>query len=154
MVPAPDASHINDDRVTIYLGIETTKWRSSELTAQLGVRPDREWNIGEARGKTGKQWVSNGWELATAVRSEDAENQPASELIPIAMQRFEDRVRPIAGAVRSLGPDAYLTVVIDVLSEITPGIICRHSFLELVSNLGGDLQLDLYGSPASALIES
>ena len=43
-----------DDRVTIYLAIESVELAPSILTARLGMPPDRQWLIGEGRGKTGK----------------------------------------------------------------------------------------------------
>jgi hypothetical protein len=59
------------------------------------------------------------------------------------MHIFEERVRPIAEAVRRLGASASVTVVIFVLSDVTPGIKCSHSFLELLSTLGGTFQVEL-----------
>jgi hypothetical protein len=138
-----ETNHRSEDRVTISLGIESVELRSSDVTDRLGSPPDWEWSIGEARGKTGKHWECNGWNLETVVRSEDTNGRPAVELVHIAMQRFEERVRPIAGAVRELGGSASVTVVISILADVTPGIECGHSFLELLSNLGGTFQIDL-----------
>src|SRR5437899_9097981 len=92
----------SDDRVTIYLAIESVEITPSSLTERLGMRPDRHWVIGEARGKTGKFWDCHGWVVETTVRSDDNDGRPASQLIPIAMERFQKRVEPMAPAVSAL----------------------------------------------------
>lgn len=131
-----------DERVTIYLAIESTDLAPSTLTERLGVLPDREWVIGDPRGKTGKQWECHGWIVETTVHSRDNEGRPVSRLIPIAMERFERRVRPFADAVAGLS-SAQKYVVLTMLAQHTPGIEFSHSFLQLIAALGGTLQIDL-----------
>ena len=131
-----------DDRVTICLAIESTELAPATLTERLGTRPDREWVIGDLRSKTGKQWECHGWVIETTVQSGDSQGQPASQLIPIATERFESRVRPFADAAARLG-SAQKYVVLTILSQHTPGIEFSHSFLQLVATLGGTLQIDL-----------
>jgi hypothetical protein len=131
-----------NDQVTLSLGIESADLRPSEIAARLGPA-DWQWQSGEARGKTGKRWERNGWNLETVVRSENEGGLPASDLVSIAMRRFEERVRPIAGAVRELSACAYVTVVLSAVADAAPGIECTHSFLDLLSVLGGTFQVDL-----------
>jgi len=132
-----------DDRVTMYLAIESVELAPSILTARLGVRPDREWVIGDVRGKTGKRWESHGWVVETTVRSEESGGRSASELIPIAMERFERKVRPFAKLASSLANSAQRYAVLAVLAEEVPGIELSHSFLQLLTELGGTFQVDL-----------
>jgi hypothetical protein len=132
-----------DDRVTIYLAIESAELTPSILTARLGVHPDRQWVIGDVRGKTGKHWERNGWVVETVVRSEENGGRSASELIPIAVERFERKVEPFAGAASSLGNSVERYAVLAVLAEKVPGIELSHSFLQLITNLGGTFQIDL-----------
>lgn len=136
-------SDVLDERVTIYLAIESVELAPTILTERLGVRPDREWTIGDARGRTGKQWECNGWVVEITVTSQGTDGMLASKLIPIAMQRFESRVRPFANSVSGLG-SAEKYVVMTILAADTPGIECSHSFLELVARLGGTFQVDLH----------
>jgi len=131
-----------DERVTIYLAIESTDLKPSALTDRLGACPDREWVIGAPRGKTGKRWECHGWVVETTVRSEEVGGQSASKLIPVAMERFERRVGPFAKAISELD-SAQKYVVLTILAEHIPGIECSHSFLDLVSTIGGTFQIDL-----------
>jgi hypothetical protein len=136
-----------DDRVTIYLAIESVELTPSELTTRLGVRPDREWLIGGVRGKTGKQWDRNGWVVETTIRSEESGGLSASELIPIAMERFASKVEPFAKTASSLGSSAQRYAVLAILAEDVPGIELSHSFLQLLNDLGGTFQIDLSTQP-------
>jgi hypothetical protein len=132
-----------DDRVTIYLAIESVELAPSILTTRLGVRPDREWVIGDVRGKTGRHWECHGWVVETTVRSEENGGPSASELIPIAMERFEGKVGPFAKIASSLGNSAQRYTVLAILAEEVPGIELSHSFLQLLTDLGGTFQVDL-----------
>lgn len=143
-----------DDRVTIYLAIESVELAPSILTARLGVRPDREWVVGDPRGKTGKHWECHGWIVETTVRSEENGGRLASELIPIAMERFEQKVGPFAKAVFSLGNSAQRYTVLSILTEDVPGIELSHSFLQLLADLGGTFQVDLSTSSGQLMIDS
>lgn len=131
------------DRATVYVAIESTELAPSDITARLGIRPDREWLIGDARGKTGKQWDVHGWVLETVVRSEDAEGRSASALIPIALERFEKRLRPAAKSIAALGSSIQPYTVLAVLAESVPGIELEHSLLRLLHDIGGTFQVDL-----------
>jgi hypothetical protein len=132
-----------DDRVTIYLAIESVEFPPAALTARLGVRPDREWVIGDARGKTGKHWECHGWIVETTVCSEENGGRSASELVPIAMEQFERRVGPFAKVASSLGDSAQRYAVLDILADYVPGIELSHSFLQLLTDLGATFQIDL-----------
>lgn len=129
--------------MTLYLAIESLDLTSSMVTDRLGVHPDREWTKGDVRGKTGKCWERHGWILETTVRSQNCDGLPASALIPIAMARFEKRVRSLAGAPSELGSSTEIYVVLGILAKEVPGIECSHSFLELMGALGGTFQIDL-----------
>jgi len=132
-----------DDRVTIYLAIESVELAPSILTARLGMRPDREWVIGEVRGKTGRHWECHGWIVETTVRSEEHGGRSASELIPIAVERFQRKVGQAAKAASSLGPSAQRYTVLAILADEVPGIELSHPFLQLLADLGGTFQVDL-----------
>jgi Domain of unknown function (DUF4279) len=136
-------SHGFNDRVTIYLAIESVEWAPSVLTDRLGVRPDREWTAGDVRGRTGKLWDSHGWVVEATVNSEDNGGRSASELIPIAISKFENKVKPIADAASSLGDSAQRYTVLAILAEEVPGIELSNSFLRLLTDLGGTFQIDL-----------
>ncbi|MFN7640739.1 MAG: hypothetical protein ACK5PR_03240, partial [bacterium] len=81
-----------DDRVTLYLAIESLELAPSILTERLGMLPDREWLIGEARGRTGKRWERHGWIVEATVRSDEYGGQSASQLVPIALETFHEKV--------------------------------------------------------------
>jgi hypothetical protein len=142
-----------DDRVTIYLAIESVELPPSILTARLGVRPDSEWVIGDARGKTGKHWECHGWVVETTVCSEENGGRSASELVPIAMERFERRVGPFAGVAFSLGDSTQRYAVLNILAGEVPGIELTHSFLQLLADLGGTFQIDLSIPASGRLID-
>jgi len=131
------------DRVTIYLAIESVELAPSILTERLGMPPDRQWLIGEGRGKTGKHWECHGWAVETTVRSEEHGGRSASELIPIAMERFQRKVGQSAKAASSLGASAQRYTVLAILAEEVPGIELSHSFLQMLADLGGTFQVDL-----------
>jgi hypothetical protein len=143
-----------DDSVTVYLAIESVELSSSDLTSRLGMRPDREWSLGDARGKTGKRWESHGWVVQTSVRSEDSGGRPASELIPIALDRFEARVKAFAKGASLLGDSTPRYVVLGILAEEAPGIELGRSFLRLLAELGGTFQVDLNVQVPTVLAES
>jgi hypothetical protein len=116
---------------------------ASLLTERLGVRADRHWAIGENRGRTGKYWECHGWVVETIIRSEEHGGRSASELIPIAIGRFQDKMAPFAKAVSSLGSLARSYIVLAILAEEIPGIELNHSFLQLLTDLGGTFQVDI-----------
>lgn len=132
-----------DDRVTLYLAIESLSLTSSALTGRLGVHPDREWAVGEPRGKTGKLWECHGWIIEETVTSAENSSITASLLIPIAIQKFEERVQSLAEPISHLCNSANVYVVLSVIAQDTPGMEFRHSFLNLLSSLGGTFQVDL-----------
>jgi hypothetical protein len=138
-----------NDRITIYLAIESVELTPSELTTRLGSRPDRIWLMGSVRGKTGKHWDSNGWVVETTICSEESAGRSASELIPIAIERFEIRLKPFARMAYSLGDSAQRYSVLAVLAENVPAIELSHSFLQVLADLGGTLQIDLSTQPLS-----
>src|SRR6476660_2329571 len=133
----------SDDRVTLYLAVESLDLTPSIVTDRMRVRPDREWTKGDLRGKTGKYWERHGWILETTVRSQDCDGGPASALIPIAMARFEKRVRSLAEMLSELRSSAEIYVVLGIVAKEAPGIECSPSFLELMVTLGGTFQIDL-----------
>ncbi len=132
-----------DDRVTVYLAIESVDLAASAVTDRLGMRPDKEWAFGDVRGRTGKVWNNHGWVVETTVRSEDNGGRSASELIPIAIESFENKVGRIAKGVSSLGDSAKRYIVLAIVAEYVPGIELSKSFLRLLSDFGGTLQIDL-----------
>ena len=132
-----------DDRVTVYLAIESLELAPSILTERLGMRPDRQWVIGEDRGSTGKRWERNGWIVEATVRSEEHGGQSASRLVPIALEIFHGKVAQITKAVSALGSSVERYIVLGILAEEVPGIELDHSFLQLLADLGGTFQVDL-----------
>ena len=132
-----------DDGVTMYLAIESTELTSFALTKRLETRSDREWGIGEVRGKTGKRWDRNGWVLESSGPLTGDLARSANELIPIVIARFTERLKPIAKSISQLGSSAEVFVVLAILASETPGIELSHSFLELLATLGGTFQVDL-----------
>jgi hypothetical protein len=139
-----------DDRVTIYLAIESVELTPSILTARLGVHSDREWVTGGVRGRTGKRWDHNGWVVETTVCSEGSGGRPASELLPIAMERFMSKVGPFAKMASSLGSSVQRYTVLSIVTEEVPGIEFSDSFLRLLADLGGTFQIDLNTQPISS----
>jgi len=132
-----------DDRVTIYLAIESVELAPSVLTERLAMRPDRQWVIGEVRGRTGKRWECHGWVVETTVRSEEQGGRSVSELIPIAMEKFRHKVAQFAKAASALGSSAQRYTVLSIVADQIPGIELNHSFLQLLTDLGGTFQVDI-----------
>ena len=134
-----------DDRITIYLAIESASVTPSDLTERLGVRPDRAWVIGEPRGRTGMLWECHGWVIETTVRSEEYDGRSATELLPIGMRAFLHRATCVAGVISHLGSSVQRHVVISIVADEAPGIELDPPFLRLLVDLGGSLQVDLNG---------
>lgn len=134
----------HSDRVTLYLAIESVALTRGDIAKRLGSPPDRGWGIGDVRGKTGKSWECNGWVIETVVRSSDGVYRTASELIPIALDRFEARAGAFRDAIARLDKESVqVYVVLAILAEEVPGIECSHTFLNLLAALGGTFQIDL-----------
>jgi hypothetical protein len=132
-----------DDRVTVYLAVESLELTPSMLTDRLAVRPDREWIKGDRRGRTGKCWERHGWIIESTVRSIDHGGRPASALLPLALAEFETRAGPLVEVIAQLGPSVQIYVVLGIVAEEAPGIELSHEFLKLTTFLGGTLQIDL-----------
>ena len=132
-----------DERVTVYLAIESVELAPSILTERLGMRPDRQWAIGEARGRTGKCWKRNGWIIEAKVGSEEHGGESASRLVLIALETFQGKVAPITNALSTLGSSVERYIVLAIIAEEVPGIELNHSFLQLLADLGGTFQIDL-----------
>ena len=75
--------------------------------------------------------------------SEEVGGRPANELIPIAMEKFERKVGPVAKLLSSSGISAQKYTVLAIFAEDAPGIELSHSFLQLLADLGGTFQIDL-----------
>ena len=98
------------------------------------------------------QWDRHGRVIETIVRSEENGGVSASELIPIAMEKFQIRVEPFAKLLSSLGNSAQRYSLLSVLADEMPGIELTHSFLELVAEIGGTFQIDLSIGPMSDFV--
>jgi len=128
-----------DDRVTIYLALESDDLTTVMLTERLGVQPSKEHAIGDVRGQTGKCWDHHHWELEVTVRSNHSGGRLAQELIPIAMDLFAARVEPLARIISSLDSSVQRFVVLGILADPVPGIALSHPFLQLLADLGGNI---------------
>lgn len=131
------------DEVTVYLAIESTVLKPSVVSEQLGALPDRQWSVGEPRGQTGKAWDRHGWILEVRVRPEDHEHRTASELLPIAIEKFEERLATLVPGLNRLGSSAQKYIVASVISDFVPGIELKPSFLKLLSDAGASFQIDI-----------
>lgn len=131
------------DEVTVYLAIESTVLRPSVVSERLGALPDRQWSAGETRGKTGKPWDRHGWVLEVRVHPEDHENRNASQLLPIAIEKFEERLTTLVPGLNRLGSSAEKYIVASVICEFVPGIELKPSFLKLLSDAGASFQIDI-----------
>lgn len=130
------------DRVTIYLAIESATLDGPALTQMLGRSPDREWRLGQPRGKTGKVWDKHGWVIEVTVRFEDSEEGPTFDLLRAALEQFESKVGPVRKSVASLGMLAERYVVISILAQELPGVELSTSLVGLLSDLQCSVQID------------
>jgi len=135
-------THNSDDRVTVQLAVESIVFDAAAVSLRVGVQPDRQWSIGDARGKTGMAWERHGWVIETTLRSADSGGRSATDLIPIVVSAFERRIQPIVAKLALLRTDAELFHVIAIVANETPGIELSESFLTVLSAIGGTLQID------------
>lgn len=130
------------ESVSVYLAIESDSLAPEQITELVGVEPDRTWRIGQSRGHAGKVWGINGWILEEIVRIGDGDGVAVEAAIPVALERFERRLRAAAIRIRSLDDAARRFTVVSVAMKPLPGIELSHEFLEMVATYGGTLQID------------
>ncbi len=131
------------DEVTMYLAIESILLASSVITDKLGVLPDKQWSVGQNRGKTGKVWDRHGWVIEVRVLPHDDETLIASQVMSIAIERFEKRLAPLVQKVAQLDSSADKYVVASIVCDVVPGIEFRPSFLKLLTEVGASFQIDI-----------
>ena len=139
-MPRTITSH---DQVTIYLAIESAFVAPSVLIQKLGVLPDKQWLAGEARGMTGKVWERHGWIMEVRIGSDEYRPLTASQLLPMAIETFGERLAPLIQRLAQLDISAEKYIVVSIVCNFAPGIELGLSFLKLLSAVGGSVQIDI-----------
>jgi len=135
------------DRATVWLAIDSVELTAAEISKALGIFPDKEWNTGDAIGRTGRVRDENTWYIEETLTSDQCEESANANLIPRVTEMFSNRVRPFLDRIATLGSSVECYTVLSFLAHEAPGIELSHSFLEVLAGIGGTFQIDptIYG---------
>ncbi len=132
------------ESVRISLSLETLALTPEELTAHLGILPDRTHRRGDRRRYVNQTWNHNGWSIAVAVTSRQYPGFTTWELLPLAEDLFAVKIQPAVRKFSSIeSGDVQRSLIVALTVDYVPGIRFSPHFLDLAGKLGCTLQVDL-----------
>jgi hypothetical protein len=127
-------------RISTYLTLETKEYSPEEISAALSVGFDKCNRINEPRGKTGKKWETNIWEIQESSQVSYGNLYDETEA---CVTRLLTRIESSIGVFRQLTGHAYGQLLIAIVSEQRPGLHFDRKILDVLANLNVDLEIDI-----------
>jgi hypothetical protein len=129
-------------RITIWLFIECADLAVEEISAQIGLNPDKSRRIGDLRGKTGKRYEINSWTLQSVV---EVEENPLTigERVQQSLDEVLRRVKGSAERFRALASGRTAGIYVGISANENPVLELKAATISAVAALGVDLEIDL-----------
>jgi len=129
-------------RITVWLFVECADMTVQDMSARIGLNPDKSWLIGDPRGKTGKTYETNSWCLESVLEVEENPMTVGERL----RQGVDDVLRRIAnsaGRFRDLASQRTAGLYVGVSADENPAIQLKAATVSGIAALGVDLEMDL-----------
>jgi hypothetical protein len=138
--------YTGDVQVSFYLSVESVTFTPEEISRRIGSF-DRCHRIGDPRGKTGKVWDKNEWEIVQQASGPfRVTGDVFGSTLNILLSRLDGREEAFAELAKA--GDAVLRVVIT--SDGYPGISLTPNQLTRLQRLGMSVDFDLYCDPKTS----
>jgi hypothetical protein len=129
-------------KVATWLFIESEKFTADEISQFIGIVCDRSWRKGAIRGKIGKKYPSNSWQLGSAVEVNDDSEEILAQ-IKTAISDIINRIRGNEDKFRSVASKEISGLLVGITAKDIPAIVIDANIIKGISSLGIDLEIDL-----------
>ena len=110
------------------------------MSTSLGINFDRCHSIGEPRGKTGKKWEVNIWEI---LESSQTSYLDLYEETQTCISRVLARIEPSSRIFRKLTDCAYAQLLVAIVTHERPGLLFSTQTLGALAKLNVSLEIDI-----------
>jgi len=129
-------------RITVWLFIECADLSVEEISAQIGLEPDKSHRIGDPRGKTGKAYEINSWSLESVVQVEE-NPMTTGERVQQSLDEVLRRIEGSAARFRSLTSGRTAGIYVGISADENPALGLKAATISAIAALGVDLEIDL-----------
>ena len=133
--------NVSQDRVIVGITIESRVLTPEQISERVGVQSDETRRIGEPRGRIGKTWECNVWRIFE--QGSGAVNTSAHSLLPLCLESFVRRLKPISKNVHEICGGEGGEFFIHVTAKRVPGIRLATETLQVLAASGLSLDVDI-----------
>lgn len=131
------------DKVTVQVTIESASLSPEQISSEIGMAWDRATRIGAPRGRTGKLWECNVWQVRVHKNSSDNGGVSAHELLPLCIDELVERIQPYANGFRKVVSTEGGEFAMWVTSTSMLGISLNRAIVAFIGELGLSLDIDI-----------
>lgn len=129
-------------KIVIKLFIESADLSVEDMTARLGLPPDKSWRIGESRGVSGKKYLTNCWSIQSRAEPLDDPLTVATHVRDNLSGLFE-RIKPKLEQFRALTSGRVAGLYVGITCSAIPPLIFSAQSISDIGELGVDFEVDL-----------
>jgi Domain of unknown function (DUF4279) len=133
--------NFTDDLVRCQITIETDTLTPAQISERVGTEFDVAHRVGEPRGRTGKTWETNVWQLRET-RS-GTEDSGAHDLLPLCLDGLLKRALAISAGLTQVVADFGGEFAIHTTSASIPGISLSDEQVRQIADLGLSMDIDI-----------
>lgn len=112
-----------------------------KITEFIGLQPDKYWSEGDFKPKTNIRYKNNGWILESSVDKHDN--------IDVHIQYILKRLLPFASKIKNISEKSEVIFsCVQYTKDSNPQFYFDLKILNQLSDLGANLELDLYSLPS------
>lgn len=137
-----DEHSFKSPEVFVWVSIVSDERSANEISAIVGLQPDRAWKIGDRRGQTSIAEKTNGWVVASRLQNVGFE---VEDHIDDLLQR----VKPVAEKFALLPEEDLITIHVAIYSESRVLMSFERHIPRLISMLTARLDIEVYFMPSS-----
>jgi len=135
-----DDHSFRSPEVFAWVSVVSDKRSADDISAIVGLQPDRAWKIGDRRGQTSIAEKANGWIVNSRLQNVGFE---VEDHIDDLMQR----VKPVAEKFAFLPEEDSVTVHVAIYSESRVSMSFERHIPRLISMLAARLDIEVYFMP-------
>lgn len=132
---------LSGDHVTVGVTIESTVLTPEQISQQVGIAWDKAKRIGDPRGRTGKQWDRNVWQIFE--KKQGTVNTSAHDVLPMCVADVLQRLKPISHKLREITAAEGAEFFIHVTSQSAPGISLSRETIQVLADAELSLDVDI-----------
>ena len=129
-------------RITVWLFIEAPDLTLEEISARIGLVPDKSWKIGDPRGKTGKVFETNSWTLESR-REVDENPMVVCENLQFCLNDVLHRIENYADRYKNVASGRTAGLYLGIFADEAPAVKLQAATIKAISALAVDLEIDL-----------